>query len=151
MARLRYMFDTNVVSALVRDPRGALARRVAALPPGSFGISLVVAGELRYGVKRRNSRRLAKQVEAVLSGIPILSPNEPTDRHYGEIRSALERIGRPIGQNDLWIAAHARAVGAIMVTGNLREFRRVPQLRVEDWGKAPRRTPEPEPASHAPR
>lgn len=130
------MLDTNVVSALVRRPDGALARRVAALPPGSFAVSVVVAGELRYGVERRGSRRLREQVEAVLSVIPVLAATEPVDRHYGEIRSALERIGQPIGQNDLWIAAHARALGAIVVTGNDREFRRVPGLRVEDWGQA---------------
>lgn len=136
MAPLRYMLDTNVVSALVRRPRGLLAQRVAALPAGSFAVSLVVAGELRYGTERRGSKRLTRQVEAVLSAIPVLAPTEPADRHYGEIRSTLEGMGRPIGHNDLWIAAHARSLGATVVTGNVREFRRVPDLRVENWDPA---------------
>lgn len=127
------MLDTKVVSALVRRPDGDLARRVAVLPSGSFAISVVVAGELRYGVQRRGSERLTRQVEAVLSAMEVLAPAEPVDRHYGEIRNALERTGRPIGQNDLWIAAHARALTATLVTGNVREFGRVPGLAVEDW------------------
>ena len=130
------MLDTNVVSALVRRPGGDLARRVGALPAGSFAVSVVVAGELRYGVRRRGSERLARQVEAVLSAMDVLAPAEPVDRHYGEIRNALERIGQPIGQNDLWIAAHARALAATLVTGNVREFGRVPGLAVEDWHQA---------------
>ena len=127
------MLDTNVVSALVRRPDGDLARRVGALPPGSLAISVVVAGELRYGIQRRGSGRLTRQVEAILSAMDVLALAEPVDRHYGEIRTALERVGRPIGQNDLLIAAHARALDATLVTGNVREFRRVPGLAVEDW------------------
>ena len=127
------MLDTNVVSVLVRRPDGDLARRVGALARGSLAISVVVAGELRYGAQRRGSERLTRQVEAILSAMDVLALAEPVDRHYGEIRTALERVGQPIGQNDLLIAAHARALDATLVTGNLREFRRVPGLAVEDW------------------
>ena len=127
------MLDTNVLSALVRRPDGALAARVAALPSGSFAVSVVVAGELRYGAQRRGSDRLTQQVEAVLSAVDVLPLAEPADRHYGEIRNALERIGQSIGPNDLLIAAHARALTATLVTNNVREFRRVPGLTVEDW------------------
>ena len=133
MAALRYLLDTNVVSQLVRRPGGELARRIAALEPGSVAISVVVAAELRYGVHRRGSARLAEKLEAVLSAIDVLPLEEPADQHYGAIRNDLERIGRPIGSNDLFIAAHARALGATLVTNNLGEFRRVPDLSVEDW------------------
>ena len=127
------MLDTNVVSTLIRYPDGLLAARVAALPGASYAISVIVAGELRYGAARRNSARLSKQVEAVLEAVDVRPLAEPADRLYGEIRSEMERAGQPIGRNDLLIAAHARALAATLITGNVREFRRVPGLAVEDW------------------
>ena len=133
MAGWRYLLDTNVVSHMVRQPGSDLAQRVAALESGSFAISVIVAAELRYGALRRGSARLTRQLEAVLSAIDVLPLEEPADRHYGAIRNDLERIGRPIGHNDLLIAAHARALGATLVTNNVGEFRRVPDLAVEDW------------------
>ena len=133
MAELQYLLDTNAVSQLVRRPGNDLARRVAALEPGSVAISVIVAAELRYGAQRRGSVRLTRQLEAVLSALDVLPLEEPADRHYGAIRYDLERIGRPIGRNDLLIAAHARALGVTLVTDNVGEFRRVPSLTVEDW------------------
>ena len=133
MAGLRYMLDTNVVSGIVREPGGVIARRAAALEPGSIAISVIVAAELRYGAVRRGSARLTRQLEAVLSAIETLPLAAPADRHYGMIRRALERIGRPIGHNDLLIAAHALALDTALVTNNVREFARVPGLTVERW------------------
>ncbi|MCY3969651.1 MAG: type II toxin-antitoxin system VapC family toxin [Holophagales bacterium] len=130
---LRYLLDTNVVSQLIRRPDGRVAQRVAELEPGSFAINVIVAAELRYGAERRGSSRLTRQLEAVLSAIDVLPLEEPVDRHYGEIRSELERSGQPIGFNDLLIAAHARALGLTLVTNNVGEFRRVSGLSVEDW------------------
>ena len=127
------MLDTNVVSDLLRQPDGTVARRTAAYERGSIAISIIVAAELRYGAHRRGSMRLTRQVEAVLSAIEILPLSEPADRHYGMLRFELERLGRPIGRNDLLIAAHARSLGAILVTNNTGEFSRVPGLKVEDW------------------
>ena len=133
MAALRYMLDTNVVSDLVRQPHGETARRAVSLEPGAIAVSIVVAAELRYGAARRRSARLTRQVEAVLSAIETLPLAPPADAHYGAIRSELERIGRTIGQNDLLIAAHARALKTTLVTRNVHEFGRVPGLDVEDW------------------
>ncbi len=127
------MLDTNIVSDLVRRPGGDIAKRAAALEPESIAVSIVVASELRYGAERRGSRRLTRQLEAVLAAIGTLPLAEPADRHYGAIRSELERAGRPIGRNDLLIAAHARALGATLVTRNTGEFGRVPGLAVDDW------------------
>lgn len=127
------MLDTNAVSRMIRRPGSDLARRVAALEEGDFAISVIVAAELRYGAERRGSVRLTRQLEAVLAAIDVLPLEEPAARHYGAIRSALEGIGRPIGRNDLLIAAHARALGATLVTNNVGEFQRVPDLAVEDW------------------
>ena len=127
------MLDTNIVSELIRRPQGSVAGRAAGLEQRSLAISVIVAAELRYGVARRGSNRLARQLEAVLAALPTLPLEEPADRHYGMIRSELERRGSPIGQNDLLIAAHARALGATLVTKNVDEFSRVPDLKVEDW------------------
>ena len=127
------MLDTNVVSELVRRPGGEIARRAAALEPGSMAVSIVVASELRYGAERGGSMRLSRQLETVLSAVETLPLADPADRHYGTIRAELERIGRPIGHNDLLIAAHARALGATLVTRNVGELCRVPGLAVEDW------------------
>ena len=133
MACVRYMLDTNAVSDLVRRPAGNVARRAIALEREAIAISVIVAAELRYGAARRGSVHLSRQLDAVLSAIETLPLDEPADRHYGTIRAELERAGRPIGHNDLLIAAHARALGAILVTNNVREFSRVPDLEVEDW------------------
>ena len=80
-----------------------------------------------------DSARLTDQVEAVLGALNVLPLAEPADRLYGDIRSEIEKAGQPIGHNDLLIAAHARALTATLVTNNVREFRRVPGLTVEDW------------------
>ena len=127
------MLDTNIVSELVRRPDGGVARRAVALRPSSLAISIIVAAELRYGAERRGSMRLTRQLEAVLATIDTLPLAEPADRHYAMIRHELERMGRPIGHNDLLIAAHARALDATLVTRNVAEFDRVPNLAVEIW------------------
>ena len=133
MAEVHYLLDTNVVSDLVRRPGGATAQRVTGVDAGSLAISVIVAAELRYGAARLGSERLTRQLEAVLSALKVLAWEEPADWHYGMIRSELERIGQPIGHNDLLIAAHARSLGATLVTRNIREFSRVPGLSVESW------------------
>jgi tRNA(fMet)-specific endonuclease VapC len=133
MPAVRYLLDTNIVTAVVKQPGGTLARRLAAMPRSEFGVSIVVACELRYGAARKGSARLNSQLEAVLEGIDVFPLEQQADRHYGEIRRALERIGRPIGSNDLLIAAHARYLEATLVTHNTNEFSRVPGLVVEDW------------------
>ena len=93
----------------------------------------MVASELRFGALKRGSSRLAAQLEAILSVLPILQLEAPADHHYAELRLQLERKGTPIGPNDMLIAAHALALGLTVVTGNHAEFLRVPGLRVENW------------------
>lgn len=127
------MLDTNVVSELVRRPGGVVARRAAEVPPGLIAVSIIVAAELRYGAARRGSNQLTSQLEAVLSVLDISPLEPPADHHYGSIRAELERAGSPIGHNDLLIAAHARALGATLVTRNTREFSRVSGLALDDW------------------
>lgn len=130
---LRYLLDTNILSAIVKQPASPLAQRLAALGGETFCTSIVVASKLRYGAYRKGSTKLTAQVETILAGIDILPLEEPVDHHYGSIRAELARIGQPIGHNDLFIAAHARALGLTLVTGNFSEFSRVPGLSVENW------------------
>lgn len=82
---------------------------------------------------KRASKRLTRQVDAVLGAMTILPLEAGVDRHYAAIRTALERPGTPITAHDMLIAAHARSVGATCVTANVSEFRRVPALKVENW------------------
>jgi tRNA(fMet)-specific endonuclease VapC len=129
----RYLLDTNILSALIRDPRGRIVEQLNARLPATACTSIVVAAELQFGLCKGVSDRLRIQVEAVLSAIDILPLEEPVARHYGEIRAFLQREGTPIGYNDLFIAAHARALGLTLVTENVREFARVPELAIENW------------------
>ena len=96
-------------------PQGPVARRLASLPREAFAISLIVAAELRYGVIRTGSPRLAERVQSILENVDILPLEQPVDLHYGDIRAELARLGQPIRQNDLLIAAHARALGLVLV------------------------------------
>lgn len=130
---LRYLLDTSVVSDLLRNPRGVVAGRVASTGEGTVCTSIVVAAELRFGAVKSGSPKLADRVDLVLSALEVLPLEPPADHHYGEIRQNLARRGTPIGPNDLLIAAHARALDLTVVTANMREFSRVPGLRVENW------------------
>lgn len=129
-----YLLDTNIVSDLVKRPQGSVAQRLAMLErEDQVSTSLIVAAELRYGAAKRGSDTLTAQLEAILAVLPILPLEPPTDRHYGDLRLALERSGTPIGPNDLLIAAQALALGATLVTDNTREFLRVAGLPLENW------------------
>jgi tRNA(fMet)-specific endonuclease VapC len=127
------MLDTNIVSELARNPQGSLAVRLAGADPDSIVISIITAAELRYGCAKKASSRLTAQIEAILDVVTVLPIGDPVDAHYADIRTGLERAGTPIGPNDLLIAAHSRAEGAVLVTANDREFARVPGLAVENW------------------
>ena len=133
MAEPTWMLDTNALSDLIRNPRGELVRRLSEIEPDAVCTSIVVACELRFGAERKRSDRLTQRIEELLAALPVLPFDDPADRHYADIRAALERAGTPIGNNDLFIAAHARSRSMTLVTHNVREFERVPGLRVEDW------------------
>jgi len=133
MPGLAWMLDTDTLSSLVRDPRNAVFDRLLAIEPEAACTSIVVACELRFGARRKGSRVLTLRVGQLLDALAVLPLDAPADAHYADIRAALERAGKPIGNNDLLIAAHARSRGLTLVTHNVREFRRVPGLRVEDW------------------
>jgi tRNA(fMet)-specific endonuclease VapC len=132
VARL-YLLDTSILSHLVRQPQGPVAERIADVGESNVLTSVIVACELRYGAARRGSRRLTRQVEAVLGAMTIRPLESDVERFYASIRVALEKRGTPIDAHDMLIAAHARAIDAVCVTDNVAEFKRVPALKVENW------------------
>jgi len=134
--RRRYMFDTNIISSIIKFPASPLANRMMSLNREEFCTSVVVACELRYGVVKKGSLALTKRVDQLLDCFDILPLTSEIEAHYAAIRVALERIGMPIGNNDLLIAAHARSLDLVFITDNFNEFSRVPDLRVENWLKA---------------
>jgi tRNA(fMet)-specific endonuclease VapC len=133
MAARSYLLDTSILSDLIRRPQGRVAERIAELGEDRVMTSIVVACELRFGAAKRGSKRLSRQVDAVLGALTVLPLEPGVDRQYAAIRAGLEKQGTPIGANDLLIAAHAKALHAVCVTANVGEFRQVPGLRVENW------------------
>ena len=129
----QYMLDTNIVSAMVRNPHGALAHKLSVIDTSTLCISIIVAAEIRFGLVKGVAKQMQLQIEATLETIDILPLTAPADTHYGEIRSYLEKRGQPISANDLFIAAHARSLNLTLVSNNTREFERVPGLKLEDW------------------
>ena len=129
----RHLLDTNVLSELVRQPRGAVARKIAEVGEAAVCTSVIVACELRYGAAKKGSPRLSAQVEAILAAIEILPFDAPADAAYADLRVALEQADSPIGPNDMLIAAHALAHDCMLVSANVREFSRVPGLSVVSW------------------
>ena len=127
------MLDTNILSDLIRNPQGRAARRIAKAGEANVCTSIIVAAELRYGCAKSGSTKLRKAVEDLLGEIDVLPFEAPADADYGAIRASLEAAGTPIGGNDLLIAAHAKALGATIVTANTQEFRRVRDVKVENW------------------
>ena len=129
----RYLLDTNILSDLLRHPKGAVARQIEIVGEDMICTSVIVAAELRFGAAKSGSRELAKWIDELLKAIDVLPLEEPADQVYGLLRQALARRGRLIGPNDMLIAAHALASDLTLVTANVKKFSRVPDLRVENW------------------
>ncbi|MBK6852190.1 MAG: type II toxin-antitoxin system VapC family toxin [Burkholderiales bacterium] len=128
-----YLLDTNILIAALKG-HPAVRARLETTPLESLRLSAVVLGELEFGAEKsayaeRNRARLSELTRRM----PLLGLDAETAACYGRIRSHLERLGTPIGANDLWIAAQALRHASTLVTDNLREFERVPGLTVENW------------------
>lgn len=130
---MQYLFDTNILSALIRQPYGPLAKKIISLNEDEFCTSIIVACELRYGEKKKGSPQLTQKVEQLLNTISIIPLGPDVDFHYTVIRNDLEKKGKIIGANDMLIAAHALALNVILITDNENEFKRIPNLSVENW------------------
>ena len=132
-----WLLDTNILSDLVRNPSGRAADHIRRVGETNIRTSVIVAAELRFGAAKKGSDRLTAQLEVILAAIEILPLVAPADRIYGDLRAKLERIGTPIGGNDMLIAAHALIHDYVLVTDNEREFSRVEGLRIENWLRQP--------------
>lgn len=134
---MKYLLDTNIVSYFLRDASPALSQRILDSTPDTLAISIISAGELRYGLSKlspsKRATELAHHLSALLTAIAVLPLPTDAAQHYGNTRVQLEAAGTPIGGNDLWIAAHALAQNMTLVTNNTREFERVAGLKVENW------------------
>lgn len=133
-APVRYLLDTNICIYIAKGQPLAMRQRFERHTLRELVMSVVTLGELRFGAEKSQARDRAlatiEQLAQVIS--PCALPMSAAE-HYGSIRAALQKQGLPIGNNDLWLAAHARAEGWILVTNNTREFARVPGLQVENW------------------
>lgn len=129
----RYLLDTNVVSDLMRSPASRALSRIQAVGQDNVYVSVVVAGELRFGAAKKGSKRLLAEVENMLDRLSIAPLQASVDAIYAAARAELEDRGTPIGANDLWIAAQALHDRSVLVTDKMREFGRVPELKIENW------------------
>lgn len=130
---MRYLLDTNILSDLIRHPQGRIADQIRTVSEARVCTSIIVAAELRYGATKKGSQSLSARLEAILGILDVLPYEAPADAVYGLIRTQLELAGKPIGGNDLLIAAQALALGCILVTDNEAEFGRIPDLPIENW------------------
>ncbi|HEX6136619.1 MAG TPA: type II toxin-antitoxin system VapC family toxin [Casimicrobiaceae bacterium] len=130
-----YLLDTDTCVSIMRGPSEKLARRMCEIPLEEQAISVVTLAELLYGVRVSGGRPKQNRaaLEAFAKYVSTLDWTAGAAEHYAEIRSHLRKRGQVIGANDLMIAAHARDIGAVLVTNNEREFRRVPSLMIENW------------------
>jgi tRNA(fMet)-specific endonuclease VapC len=130
----RFLLDTNICIYIRRKKPEGVLRRFRGLKQGEAALSVITFGELMYGAENSAQRAAALELLRGLAQVlPVLDLPDTAAEAYGRIRAELERAGQMIGNNDLWIAAHARAAGLTLVTNNEREFRRVRGLKVENW------------------
>ena len=130
----RYLLDTNICVYIKNHRPAEVLVRFSKLPPGKVVMSAITYGELCFGAAKSSKPKESQQIlERLIVLIPVLPLDATASMHYGKIRQSLQASGRPIGNNDLWIAAHALAGKLILVTNNMAEFKRVPGLKVENW------------------
>lgn len=121
---MRFMLDTNILSDMIRNPAGKAASTAVRAGDGALCTSICA---------RKGSAKLLAKVEQLLAELPVLPLDVPVDAEYGALRAELEARGQFIGHNDLFIAAHACALGTTLVTANTGEFSRIKGLKVENW------------------
>ena len=131
---MTHLLDTCICVALIRRKSPALRERIAEFEVGDLVVSAITEAELRYGAdKSADPAKNHHQLDQLFVVLPVEGFDHAAAMEYGNLRAALERAGTPIGPLDLLIAAHGRALGLHMVTGNVSEFSRVPGLVVEEW------------------
>lgn len=131
---VRYLLDTNICIYIAKHNPPEVRARFARHKAEDLAMSVVTFGELRYGAEKSQFRKKSlAALELLEETIQVIPLGKTVGQHYGQLRAALESKGRLICNNDLWIAAHARAERWILVTNNEREFLRIDGLRLENW------------------
>ena len=131
---MRYLLDTNVCVDYLNGRFPSVTERIRRSSPRDLCVSSVVVAELRYGADRSSSRdRNHRRLDILTAEIPCVDFDLVAATTYGRVRAALEARGSPIGANDMLIAAHALALGVVLVTDNVREFERVEGLEIDNW------------------
>jgi len=131
---VKWLLDTNVCIAVIRRRPESALRRLRGKQVGQVGLSTITLAELEFGAaKSQQPAKARAALREFLLPLEVVTFDEAAAEAYGTVRAAMEKKGRPIGPLDTLIAAHALALGTVLVTSNTREFRRVPGLSVEDW------------------
>ena len=131
---MKWLLDTNVCIAVIRQRPESALRRLRGKQVGQVGLSTITLAELEFGAaKSQQPAKARAALREFLLPLEVVTFDEAAADAYGTVRAAMEKKGRPIGPLDTLIAAHALALGTVLVTNNTREFRRVPGLSVEDW------------------
>jgi tRNA(fMet)-specific endonuclease VapC len=132
----RYLLDTNLCIYIRQKRPEQVLRRFRKLRPGEAVLSVITYGELLYGAAKSAHRTAAlERLRELVHLLPAMALPETAAESYGALRAELESNGEMIGNNDLWIAAHALAAGLTLVTNNEKEFRRVPGLKIQNWAE----------------
>jgi tRNA(fMet)-specific endonuclease VapC len=130
----RYLLDTNICIYIRQKRPAEVLRRFRDLRPGEAVLSVITYGELLYGAAKSKQKVVAlERLRELVHVLPALALPESAAEAYGSIRAKLESKGKMIGNNDLWIAAHAVTAGLILVTNDENEFRRVRGLKIQNW------------------
>jgi tRNA(fMet)-specific endonuclease VapC len=131
---MKFLLDTNICIAWLNGSDQGIYQAVSSKQPGELATSSVVRAELEFGARRsRSTAKNLRKLQTFFEHIPTVPFDDDAAVHYGLIRTELMRLGLPIGPNDLLIAATARSRGLTLITRNLREFERVPELDVQRW------------------
>ena len=131
---MRYMLDTNICIYLIKQKPEKVLRHFKAHSVGEIGISSITLAELRYGVERSQQVQKNRQaLEEFVLPLEIAAFDEAAAEVYGSVRAGLEQAGMPVGSMDMLIGAHALSLGVTLVTNNLREFKKIKNLKVVDW------------------
>lgn len=130
----QFLLDTNICIYALSGQYPKLRQRIDRLSLGQAVVSIIAYGELHFGIAKSKRKDDALQLlAAFITQIPVQTLPTSSAEHYGAIRADLAAQGNPIGANDLWIAAHARAANLTIVTNNTREFQRVAGLKIQNW------------------
>ena len=133
---MKYMLDTNICIYIIKQKPQKVINRFRQAKVSEIGVSSITLSELEYGViKSANPEQNKLALTQFVAPIEIPAYDDAAAQHYGRVRAYLERQGTPIGSLDLLIAAHALSLNAVLITNNEKEFKRVSDLKIENWAK----------------